>query len=170
MRRLGKNINGYFGERIDIAVVLNDCLIAARTHGWAVEELPAGPRPHLLAFTRHASLLTHHSSRVYISTGIHGDEPAGPLAVRQLLQENQWPADLSIRLCPCLNPTGFALHRRENDEGTDLNREYLQPKAPETAAHIAWLARQPSFRSEEHTSELQSLAYLVCRLLLEKKK
>src|SRR6266404_4503399 len=30
------------------------------------------------------------------------------------------------------------------------------------------LARFP--RSEEHTSELQSLAYLVCRLLLEKKK
>src|SRR2546425_9626730 len=26
-----------------------------------------------------------------------------------------------------------------------------------------------SYRSEEHTSELQSLAYLVCRLLLEKK-
>src|SRR5205823_6885733 len=30
-------------------------------------------------------------------------------------------------------------------------------------------ALRPS-RSEEHTSELQSLAYLVCRLLLEKKK
>src|SRR5229473_5324734 len=31
--------------------------------------------------------------------------------------------------------------------------------------------RQPQVeRSEEHTSELQSLAYLVCRLLLEKKK
>src|SRR2546425_9486045 len=29
---------------------------------------------------------------------------------------------------------------------------------------------QIAFRSEEHTSELQSLAYLVCRLLLEKKK
>src|SRR2546425_5316395 len=28
----------------------------------------------------------------------------------------------------------------------------------------------PVERSEEHTSELQSLAYLVCRLLLEKKK
>src|SRR5205823_2200662 len=28
----------------------------------------------------------------------------------------------------------------------------------------------PEVRSEEHTSELQSLAYLVCRLLLEKKK
>src|SRR2546425_6333441 len=30
----------------------------------------------------------------------------------------------------------------------------------------AWTVK----RSEEHTSELQSLAYLVCRLLLEKKK
>src|SRR5687767_15755863 len=29
---------------------------------------------------------------------------------------------------------------------------------------------QTKVRSEEHTSELQSLAYLVCRLLLEKKK
>src|SRR2546425_9738951 len=32
------------------------------------------------------------------------------------------------------------------------------------------LARMSGKRSEEHTSELQSLAYLVCRLLLEKKK
>src|SRR2546425_8115457 len=31
-------------------------------------------------------------------------------------------------------------------------------------------SRISGFRSEEHTSELQSLAYLVCRLLLEKKK
>src|SRR5687767_15186684 len=31
-------------------------------------------------------------------------------------------------------------------------------------------ARRGLGRSEEHTSELQSLAYLVCRLLLEKKK
>src|SRR2546425_8018278 len=30
--------------------------------------------------------------------------------------------------------------------------------------------RAAVLRSEEHTSELQSLAYLVCRLLLEKKK
>src|SRR3989441_7554692 len=32
------------------------------------------------------------------------------------------------------------------------------------------IAGNPVLRSEEHTSELQSLAYLVCRLLLEKKK
>src|SRR2546425_7863675 len=36
-----------------------------------------------------------------------------------------------------------------------------------------WSGVEPAIasgRSEEHTSELQSLAYLVCRLLLEKKK
>src|SRR5205823_13638258 len=33
-----------------------------------------------------------------------------------------------------------------------------------------WHAASHRYRSEEHTSELQSLAYLVCRLLLEKKK
>src|SRR2546425_8177332 len=42
-------------------------------------------------------------------------------------------------------------------------------RAPHTLAHyLRDLAN--NFRSEEHTSELQSLAYLVCRLLLEKKK
>src|SRR2546425_2453551 len=34
----------------------------------------------------------------------------------------------------------------------------------------AAINRDRNLRSEEHTSELQSLAYLVCRLLLEKKK
>src|SRR5947199_10683696 len=33
-----------------------------------------------------------------------------------------------------------------------------------------WLAFNRGLRSEEHTSELQSLRHLVCRLLLEKKK
>src|SRR5687767_15376283 len=33
-----------------------------------------------------------------------------------------------------------------------------------------WLEKGKKGRSEEHTSELQSLAYLVCRLLLEKIK
>src|SRR2546425_13253696 len=35
------------------------------------------------------------------------------------------------------------------------------------SGRLAW---DDPVRSEEHTSELQSLAYLVCRLLLEKKK
>src|SRR2546425_7084731 len=36
--------------------------------------------------------------------------------------------------------------------------------------HHTYIHESIKKRSEEHTSELQSLAYLVCRLLLEKKK
>src|SRR2546423_12017801 len=43
------------------------------------------------------------------------------------------------------------------------------PRANYTAAAQAPVPPYEG-RSEEHTSELQSLAYLVCRLLLEKKK
>src|SRR2546425_6471066 len=41
---------------------------------------------------------------------------------------------------------------------------------PSITAHAVDNLSAALTRSEEHTSELQSLAYLVCRLLLEKKK
>src|SRR2546425_8508109 len=43
-------------------------------------------------------------------------------------------------------------------------------QSPQAKATIHSMASRLVSRSEEHTSELQSLAYLVCRLLLEKKK
>src|SRR3989441_7017235 len=46
-----------------------------------------------------------------------------------------------------------------------FRRRIMFPNANETGKIVAF-----GGRSEEHTSELQSLAYLVCRLLLEKKK
>src|SRR2546425_9447076 len=46
---------------------------------------------------------------------------------------------------------------------------YLTSRTP-TALPRRLTASTAATRSEEHTSELQSLAYLVCRLLLEKKK
>src|SRR5262245_63415029 len=44
------------------------------------------------------------------------------------------------------------------------------PLSPACAAERRRFASRPTGRSEEHTSELQSLRHLVCRLLLEKKK
>src|SRR5437763_2635875 len=41
---------------------------------------------------------------------------------------------------------------------------------PDVRAALADAAQRHQVRSEEHTSELQSPMYLVCRLLLEKKK
>src|SRR3712207_8223303 len=50
-----------------------------------------------------------------------------------------------------------------------MRKGMAQPRS--VAGADAWTIRaQPAARSEEHTSELQSRQYLVCRLLLEKKK
>src|SRR3712207_7417187 len=55
---------------------------------------------------------------------------------------------------------------------TGADRIYLTPVLPGVMAMAAPdpLTTTCSSRSEEHTSELQSRQYLVCRLLLEKKK
>src|ERR1041384_8278982 len=44
----------------------------------------------------------------------------------------------------------------------------VAPDAPERRADALHDGNRRADRSDEHTSELQSLAYLVCRLLLEK--
>src|SRR3979490_3478517 len=53
---------------------------------------------------------------------------------------------------------------------TTLFRSRVTPRVRVPEDHPAKLVTIDAERSEEHTSELQSLAYLVCRLLLEKKK
>src|SRR2546425_5237398 len=57
---------------------------------------------------------------------------------------------------------------------TTLFRSRLYTGVSNARYNASSASRSPDFaratRSEEHTSELQSLAYLVCRLLLEKKK
>src|SRR5262245_66558592 len=54
-----------------------------------------------------------------------------------------------------------------NQKAVVADRKYL---ADEGAMNIYTMYRLHNLRSEEHTSELQSLRHLVCRLLLEKKK
>src|SRR5687767_15774140 len=62
---------------------------------------------------------------------------------------------------------GKRLTERERKKVLMASLDVARPAAQE---QLAVLGRQADVRSEEHTSELQSLAYLVCRLLLEKKK
>lgn len=81
--------------------------------------------------------------RVYLSAGMHGDEPAGPFALLALLESGFFTAAARWSLCPTLNPTGLAACTRENDLGTDLNRDYWLRSTPEVLAHAAWLDRTP---------------------------
>ena len=141
-KRLGRNNGRYMGETIDIDQVLRDDLVAVRQFGWLIDEIPVSDGRDLLAFRR---LVQAPRKKLYLSAGIHGDEPAGPLAVSQLMRENDWPNDVDIWICPCLNPTGFPLNRRENADGIDLNRDYRHLQSAEIRAHVAWLNLQPNF-------------------------
>jgi protein MpaA len=146
VQKLGKNHGGYLGETIDIRAVLREVESVALRHGWASEIFHAGGEFKWFALHRKSGAGSQEQgARIYISTGIHGDEPAGPLAALRLLQENNWSSNAEIFLLPCLNPIGFTLNKRENADGIDLNRDYRNPKSAETRAHIAWLERQPKF-------------------------
>ncbi|MBK1835117.1 succinylglutamate desuccinylase/aspartoacylase domain-containing protein [Roseibacillus ishigakijimensis] len=93
--------------------------------------------PDLPAFTRLAP-----GPVVHLSAGIHGDEPASPLAALEFL-ENGPAADLHWLLTPLMNPSGLARGSRENRDGLDLNRDYLHGQSAEVAAQREWLSRQP---------------------------
>src|SRR2546425_6831126 len=68
--------------------------------------------------------------------------------IRRPPRSTLFPYTTLFRSCPLIANKMHEAHRQLGD----------------AAARVAFV------RSEEHTSELQSLAYFVCRLLLEKKK
>src|SRR2546425_3580542 len=70
--------------------------------------------------------------------------------------------DLLAETCQYLTPLDMERIERAYDLASRAHRGVVR-RSGEPYIQIEW-------RSEEHTSELQSLAYLVCRLLLEKKK
>ncbi|HEX9048225.1 MAG TPA: M14 family metallocarboxypeptidase [Verrucomicrobiae bacterium] len=144
MRKLGKNQGRYLGETIDIQAVLQNVEAAALKHGWAGESFHVHAHFRWLALRRPPNPATV-PVRVYLSAGIHGDEPAGPLAVLRLIEEDRWPAAVELFVIPCLNPAAFLLNKRENTDGIDLNRDYRDTKSAEIRAHISWLDRQPPF-------------------------
>lgn len=79
--------------------------------------------------------------RIYLSAGIHGDEPAGPHAIEDLLRHERLSPDVSWTICPLLNPWGWGAGTRENSRGIDLNRDYLTKESSEAVAHSAWIDR-----------------------------
>src|SRR2546425_9736175 len=61
-------------------------------------------------------------------------------------------------------------HSVDSEDVSSQIAETIVRLAQGNPYHLEMLLADWRTRSEEHTSELQSLAYLVCRLLLEKKK
>src|SRR2546425_2959933 len=119
----------------------------------------------LLLLANRAALLDVGADRLHAAREVFlalGGEPLFGEAALELLRAAEFAED-QVQLA------------HDQLEQLDLPVEQLEdvgldgPRGREV--HDVDLARLPdAVRSEEHTSELQSLAYLVCRLLLEKKK
>lgn len=82
-----------------------------------------------------------HHGHVYLSAGVHGDEPAASLALLHLLRTRALPEELEYTILPMVNPVGLAKGTRHNGQGIDLNRDFgSSPKSPETRQQLDWLA------------------------------
>lgn len=67
----------------------------------------------------------NYSKGVYISAGIHGDEPAGTEALLIWASNNQnLLQKIPFIIYPCLNPWGLIQNSRFDSSGRDLNRQW----------------------------------------------
>lgn len=90
------------------------------------------------------SLMKQDAPVIYISTGMHGDEPAGPLALLELIKNGLLERNLTMHICPALNPTGLERGTRENcaDKNMlDMNRDYVSMRSLEVQGHVRWLKK-----------------------------
>src|SRR2546425_6290399 len=106
-----------------------------------------------------------HVHHVIVVLGVVADgrEDEAPVAI-----EEQVPRGFRAGLLQLRHPV---FHHRTNLPSTAQRiKPALLATPPALPLRFEELLQVLLLRSEEHTSELQSLAYLVCRLLLEKKK
>src|SRR3712207_9020230 len=97
--------------------------------------------------------------------------------IRRPPRSTLFPYTTLFRSSPLLFPgsgrrvTGLATHRGRRLRPALQHKECSTGSTAPVVRHVGYCAADSDTgRSEEHTSELQSRQYLVCRLLLEKKK
>ncbi len=127
---------------IDPAHFVVECSHLARTRGFRVSSFGMRDGIPLVAFVRHGPI---GGPRFYLSAGSHGDEPAPPLAIERMLENDGFDRAASWYIAPLINPTGLRRGQRESRDGIDLNWDYRQPISPEIIAHTRWLEAQPGF-------------------------
>jgi hypothetical protein len=127
---------------IDAPAVVAQFTALAASRGFRVERFGEIASCPLIALTKRTP---GRRPRIYVSAGIHGDEPAPPLALLRLVERGFFDQRATWFVCPLLNPAGFPRGTRENANGLDLNRDYRLTQSVEINAHRRWLEAQPNF-------------------------
>jgi len=77
---------------------------------------------------------------LYLSAGIHGDEPAGTEGLIAWAERSvPWLRDRPCAIVPCFNPHGLLENTRRDQDGVDLNREFHGEGHPLILAWKRWL-------------------------------
>ncbi len=130
----------YSGFTLDVNTVLRRVNHVANDQGFTVSPLTEQNGLIVPVLTRKSRMPDGPS--IYLSTGIHGDEPGGPAAVLHLLENGALTQKVGWTIFPMLNPAGFELNQRENHQSIDLNHEYLNPETKEIVDHVNYIADQ----------------------------
>jgi hypothetical protein len=102
-------------------------LLRSHADGWTLREYgaveEAGRRYPLV------TLSLGGPAEALVTSGFHGEEPAGPLTLAQHLGEIREHARMrgvGVRLYPCANPAGFEAGTRYNPSGERPNNDFLR--------------------------------------------
>ena len=112
---------------------------AARAAGWMVRHLSpmeSGPRPWFQCAAPEGDSVP---PRLYLSSGIHGDEISGPFALLEMIRQPGCFDAFDVTMFPILNPNGRARGVRTNRDEIDLNRDYRNSRSLEIKSHIETL-------------------------------
>lgn len=112
----------------------------AGSHGLSREVIGRVGQDDLTFWTRPAR--TDAGGTIFLSSGIHGDEPCGPLAILEYLKATALPDRYEWVVAPILNPSGLREGTRENAEGIDLNRDFYRQRSSEVQAMTDWWSRR----------------------------
>jgi murein peptide amidase A len=91
------------------------------THDVRVREVACVGAPRTLLCAEYGD---HGKSTILLAAGVHGDEPAGPHALLELIEHRMLDSRFAYRIWACTNPTGFDARTRESIDGIDINRTF----------------------------------------------
>jgi murein peptide amidase A len=106
---------------------------------------------------------------VFLSGGMHGEEPAGVEGVLQWLERHDWARwRVNWFVLPCINPYGWERNQRTNAQRRDINRQFRHSSAAPEAELIKGLVKNKEFLfSMEFHEDVDAAGYYLYELRRE---
>ena len=112
----------HYGQVHDYKLLIKKWRALVRKNGWKIKKIAeSADMPVYEVFSGKED----SGNLVYISAGIHGDEPASVWALYSWFEmQSESHNELSFMIFPCLNPFGLINNIRFDSDGDDLNRSW----------------------------------------------